>query len=290
MTSNFDLFFPKFSRESASSSDAERRVFDILKSYAQTSSTTTAESVANEIDVLYPTNPATGTIDYMTLEHLWELFVGIAEQIPWTDSAQDKLVEVLKALRDLPQQRSMVIDHWEKVPVKIWADIPVLPYVLSDGVETHGVIINDESEAEKQSRIRDLNFQGFAARLTNAKIFDLSRLAVYRIRSVLEDDADYYITGYDDVGTHLDVNILPAQVWIDLTSKLLYDLCQENGAGAARNDIAGGKHWKGAAGFSRARWDFWKQKLDEIAENDKAKEETRKTARKMKATMLAAEA
>ena len=153
-----------------------------------------------------------------------------------------------------------------------------------------GVIINDDSDAEKQSRIKDLNFQGFAARVTNAGVFDLSRLAVYRIRSVLEDNVDSYIPGYADVGNHLNVNILPVDVWISLSAKLLFGLCKAKGEGADRNDIPGGKNWTGVEGFSVERWEFWKQKLDEIAANGEGSAETRQIAEKIKATMIAAEA
>jgi hypothetical protein len=54
--------------------------------------------------------------------------------------------------------------------------------------------------------------------------------------------------------------------------------------------MGGGKHWKGSAGFSVERWEFWKQRLDEIAVNDEASEVTRDIAKKMKETMIAAEA
>jgi hypothetical protein len=153
-----------------------------------------------------------------------------------------------------------------------------------------GIIINDDSDSEKQSRIRDINFQAFAARLTTEGVFDLSRLAVYRIRNVLEEDPNFYIASYDKVGPHLDAGILPANVWISLASKPIFGFSKANGEGADRNDMAGGKHWKGSAGFSVERWQFWKQKLDEIAINDEASEATREIAKKTKETMIAAEA
>jgi len=48
-----------------------------------------------------------------------------------------------------------------------------------------------------ESRLRDINFQGFAARLTTEGVFDLSRLAVYRLCNFLEEDPDYCIHGFD---------------------------------------------------------------------------------------------
>lgn len=161
---------------------------------------------------------------------------------------------------------------------------------MTDNVESHGIIINDHSDEEKGSRLRDINFQGFAARLTAAGVWDLSRLGVYRLRDVLEEDPDYYIPGYDKVGPHLDACILPAEVWICLCAKVILHFCRENGEGADRNDLPGGKHWKGRKGFSVERWEFWKKKLDEIAVNEEASDETRSTAKKMKENMNATKA
>jgi hypothetical protein len=153
-----------------------------------------------------------------------------------------------------------------------------------------GIVINDDSDKEKRSRIRDINFQAFAARLTIAGVSDVSRLAVYRICNVLEVDPDFYLPGYDRVGPHLDTGIPVANVWICLAGKLIFDLCKLNGEGAARNDMAAGKYWTGSVGFSVERWEFWKRRLDEVAVNDEASEETRGIAKKMKEIMVAAEA
>lgn len=54
--------------------------------------------------------------------------------------------------------------------------------------------------------------------------------------------------------------------------------------------MAGGKHWKGKDGFSMDRWEFWKRRLDKIAVNEKASEETRSIAKTMKEKMVATEA
>lgn len=152
-----------------------------------------------------------------------------------------------------------------------------------------GIIINDDSDEQKRSRLRDINFQGFAARLTAEGVWDLSRVGVYRLRDVLEEDPDYYIAGYTKLGPHLDVCIRPAEVWISLCAGVISRLCRSNGQGADRNDMPGGKHWGGKRGFSMERWEFWKEKLGGIAVNPEASEETRAIARKMKERMIVAE-
>ncbi|KAF9521997.1 hypothetical protein CPB83DRAFT_900029 [Crepidotus variabilis] len=137
-----------------------------------------------------------------------------------------------------------------------------------------GVNITDCSDEQKVTRIRDINFQGFATLLTLAGLHDFTNLAVYRIRDVLEVDPDYHYEGFTDVGALFNIGILPAEV---------------NGEGTVQNDMVGGKHWKGRKGFSLGRWNFWKERLNVIAVSEQASECTRLIARKMKANMVAAE-
>ncbi|KAF8189033.1 hypothetical protein BJ912DRAFT_385377 [Pholiota molesta] len=266
--------------------DVERKVFSILDAYLQPSSAISATTAAEAIATLFPP----GSVDYDPLLHLWDLFIAVVEQIPWQHPSQDRLVALIKTLRDLPDPTTITIVDWGNGPTKLWTDLPVLGHVLTDNIETHGIIINDDSDHQKQSRIRDINFQAFAARLTTEGVIDISKLAVFRLRDVLEQDPDHYIEGYNEVGPHLDTGILPANVWITLASNLIFGFCKANGEGASRNHMPGGKHWKGSVGFSVERWEFWKQRLDEIAINDEASEETRGIAKKMKETMIAAEA
>ncbi|KAF8189014.1 hypothetical protein BJ912DRAFT_1059281 [Pholiota molesta] len=289
-TTTLNLVFREYTAaenaQHPSTLDVEPKVFPILDAYLQPSSVISATTAAEAIAKLFPP----GLVDYTSLLRLWDLFIEVVEQIPWQHPSQDKLVALIKTLRDLPDPTTITIVDWDYGPTKLWADLPVLGHVLTDNLESHGIIINDDSDKEKRSRIRDINFQAFAARLTTEGVSDVSRLAVYRIRNVLEVDPDFYLPGYDKVGPHLDTGIPVANVWISLASKLIFGLCKVNGEGASWNQIPGGKHWKGSAGFSVERWEFWKLRLDEIAINDEASEETRGIAKKMKETMIAAEA
>ncbi|KAF8180638.1 hypothetical protein BJ912DRAFT_1126544 [Pholiota molesta] len=275
-TTALNLLFPEYTDgqkvRHQDTLDVEQKVFSILDAYLQPSSAISTPTAAQEIDKLFP--PA--SVDYTALLHLWDLVIVVTRRV---DQGPPRPSD----------PATIAIANWDDEPTKLWADLPVLDHVLTDNVETHGIIINDDSDHQKRSRIRDINFQSFAARLTTAGVSDISRLAVYRIRNVLEVDPDFYIRGYDKVGPHLDTGIPVANVWISLASKLIFGFCKVNGEGASRNDMGGGKYWKGSAGFSVERWEFWKQRLDEIAVNDEASGETRDMAKKMKETMIAAE-
>jgi hypothetical protein len=124
--------------------ELEWKIFMILDTYLQPSSGVSAVIAAQEITQLYPTDSATqtpGTHDSLAftfLYRLWELFVIVVEQIPWHHTSQDKVIELMKAIRDIPSPTAITFDDGFSHGVKLWADLPVLGAVLVDNVETHG--------------------------------------------------------------------------------------------------------------------------------------------------------
>ena len=124
--------------------ELESKIFTILDTYLQPSSGVSAVIAAQEITQLYPTDPATqtpGTHDSLAftfLYRLWELLVIVVEQIPWHHTSQDKVIELIKAIRDIPSPTPITFDDGFSHGVKLWADLPVLGAVLVDNVETHG--------------------------------------------------------------------------------------------------------------------------------------------------------
>lgn len=126
--------------------ELESKTFTILDTYLQPSSGVSAVIAAQEIIQLCPTDPAIpgqipGTHDSLAftfLYRLWELFVVVVEQIPWNHTSQDKVIELIKAIRDIPSPAPITFDDGFSHGVKLWADLPVLGAVLVDNVETHG--------------------------------------------------------------------------------------------------------------------------------------------------------
>ncbi|KAF9470368.1 hypothetical protein BDN70DRAFT_821464 [Pholiota conissans] len=272
----------------------ERKVFSILEAYLQPTSDISAATAAAQIDELFPTDSLTGPAAETALTHFWSLFIVFVEQIPdWENPAQKKLIALIQALCQLPNQRPLDLSgcDWNYGQLTLWKDLPTLDGVLVDNVESHAIIIADDSEDEKRSRVRNLNFQSFAAQLTAEGLFDVSRAAVYSFSGALEEDPDSEsIESANKVGTHLDAYILPINVWISLAAKRIWELCKVNGEGALRNDMPGGAHWTGKEGFSVERWQFWKQRLDEVAVTTEASDQTRAIAKAMKEKMVAVEA
>jgi hypothetical protein len=141
---------------------------------------------------------------------------------------------------------------------------------------------------------------------------DMPLYAVWALRRALEDadwtapDAASAIDPQYDAETKarlthlatvhvLDGYVAPAAQWVFHAGRRLYDICSRAGdksgdksGGEADNDddddddaaaAGGGQLWTGGAGFSRARWAFWKQRFAWASEQRELAEGTRDVAR-----------
>lgn len=79
------------------------RLFESLAAYLQPSNTTPAATIADEINqsALSQLRSAEPDIEPFLWE-IWKLFIAIARQIPPDHPSQDRLVDVVQALVDIP--------------------------------------------------------------------------------------------------------------------------------------------------------------------------------------------
>lgn len=91
----------------------EEKVFTILNEYLQPSSTTTPSTAARAIDALTPMKRPDGQEEKESAEsflwEIWGIFIAIAKQIPHEHPSQERLVEVVNALSELP---STSVEIW----------------------------------------------------------------------------------------------------------------------------------------------------------------------------------
>ncbi len=128
----------------------EQKTFEILNSYLQPSSTTSATAAAQGIDNLTPMKrPDQG--DGKEIEEpesfmweTWGIFIEIAKQIPRDHPSQDRLVELVKALSSLAPT---TVTIWQvsrccvvllidaqtstnhdalQTDIRVWTDLPML--------------------------------------------------------------------------------------------------------------------------------------------------------------------
>jgi hypothetical protein len=180
---------------------------------------------------------------------LWQAWAAVIEAAARTrdDAARARLADLLSAIRDRgplarPDGQECVI--WGSM--KAHVDLPVFGAQMRETWNETPPIRSAESWA---------NLNAFAAQLTLGGI-DFSLYAIWALRDALEDD-EYELA-----------LVLPAAVqWLRLAGPALAALARK-GATYQIGDHAGPLCRRAgltAAGFSTRRWEFWRNRLEEIA-------------------------
>ena len=112
-----------------------QRIFQILNTYLQPNARLSPANAAQEIDKLFPLNrrreeDRENEEPESFLFEMWEVVVSVAEQISWKHPGQSRLVELIQALRDSPDQTVVKMDEWGELV--IWSDLPMLGPVLTE--------------------------------------------------------------------------------------------------------------------------------------------------------------
>ena len=107
----------------------EQKIFDILLDTFQTQSKSITAG-ARDIDALLRTSLENTSPEGLLWE-AWNVIIKTAEQISHIDPTQDRLVELIKHLRDLPPRTVIV---WSS-ECKIWTDLPLLGASFAEELE-----------------------------------------------------------------------------------------------------------------------------------------------------------
>ncbi|GIC90148.1 uncharacterized protein Aud_006580 [Aspergillus udagawae] len=169
----------------------EERIFKILLDYLQ-NPTTSSATTAQALDRLFPANrpdedqPAGEPREDpgSFLWHFWGVVHNVAQQIPYTAPEQDRLAELIKALKDLPSQtKTVYMASWDQT-FDLWGDLPMLGPTFRE-IYDRMVSLTDE---EERGHWQSLN--AYAARLTRDGSADLILFAKYAIKGMLAEDLE----------------------------------------------------------------------------------------------------
>ncbi|TEB27404.1 hypothetical protein FA13DRAFT_1736527 [Coprinellus micaceus] len=233
----------------------ELGVYDILAGIIESRSATSI-SAAQQLNSLFPTNrPQTSAGNEAPESFLWE-FWGIVAKVV----AETPLIDFLKALRDLLDPVELQLENWGSV--KLWADLPLLGPVFREALDTY----------------QGMNLEAFLARLTQAGIANWSWLGLVSLHAALEVEPDSRARAYKEQGPILEASVPRAVIWLEIAGRKLYEGATER---ALRDEKYGsGGNWKGSAGFSQERWDYWKKRFSEISVQEQASDATKNLAKK----------
>jgi hypothetical protein len=260
-------------------------IFAMLEEFVQPLSTTQPSTIALKINSLYPSHrqtPSKRKQDegpeevWVEIEkesggsflwEFWELFFDTARQIYYDNPTQDRLVQLIIALRELDCKTTFKGRSFQGM--RIWADLPQFDWVAVEFIETLDRYTADYN-----------NFSIFGARLTREGVSDFSLWAIWELRLALEEEPDPRARNYKFYGSDLDLRVPLAAKWIAIAGESLYKSNKPFGGPAK-----GGRLWKGKEGFSIGRWLFWKRRFKEVQENAMARDETRRIVSETKKVM-----
>ena len=129
-----------------------------------------------------------------------------------------------------------------------------------------------------------VNLNAFLARITAGQVVDMKHMAIWTLRSALEDEMwnRQFPAAMSSVGLthkttiHILDGLLPGAVqWILLAGRVVHNAEDDYGTIAHGGDLFTGKE-----GFSRERWDFWMTRFRWVQEQSELDQETRDLASK----------
>ncbi|KAL0936281.1 uncharacterized protein CTRU02_208496 [Colletotrichum truncatum] len=197
------------------------------------------------------------------LSSLWRLFISLAQQTPASNVALLNLVVILDQLSGSPRTTTTVnIDGFEQYSRlhglnQMIKDHMISPYISAEATET---------------LTRWINLNAFASLLWSYNLIDGRDYAIQQLRSAFEDRNSSDVNDKDAA----DARLMAAAQWAIHSCHRLYYLSIKaeatspgrNGANVRSDDKRWkpGPRFKGQAGFSFRRWEFWQQAFEEAQE------------------------
>lgn len=131
---------------------------------------------------------------------------------------------------------------------------------------TAGHIVNSPADREWK------NMNGLLAHFTNEGIANSDARALICITQSLEDD------DRKERARIINLFVPAASIWFILCGPIIYEYCQNH---TCDDQEFGKKLWKGTPrqGYSIARWEFWRDRFEELSTHFMATEETRQACR-----------
>ncbi len=201
---------------------------DYLES--KTSAQETAQSLTNIVD-----STASASDDENARFTIFEAVIARMRTFSPDSASLDNIVSLLNCLKITPS------------PKRAWSELVPL-----------GMLIRELWNTSGPGREDWTTINAFAARLTAAGVLDLDNFGIWAMRTALETDDK----SNQDVGSQVSA----AAAWIEYAGKRMYDLSLHDAKGSQAT--RGGPKWEGAAGYSVARWNYWKDKFRELKESD----------------------
>ncbi|GAQ09484.1 hypothetical protein ALT_6805 [Aspergillus lentulus] len=238
----------------------EHRIFNILNDYLQPSSTTPPREAAQAIHALTPKTGSTPEENSELEDFLWYTWgtiIKVAKQIPHNHPSQDRLVDLIHALTELPPT---TVSIWGSENY-LWKDLPMLGPSLRESWDPPAYTKPDDQEVTEW-----INLQAFTARLMSKCDPSLSLLGVWSLRSGLEEELS---------DNELEGEVAAAAMWMVYGSENLFSQLADAVEDEEKERLMKpGTLYSGQGQLSPERWQFWKQRFGEMSQQIQVSYET----------------
>ncbi|KAJ5219674.1 hypothetical protein N7468_008878 [Penicillium chermesinum] len=239
-------------------SDADRTVIQIFTECLELE-TITENEAAKRIDEYHRPAETSDEEDEPNIWLIWGAFLRASFMIPHDHPAQDKLIQILLELQDLPSRR---VEYGEFGEVEFWTELPVFRFYMIEVWSSVGpfnkYMGRERTEEETTEASREWrNFISFSARLWEAEVINCFNHSVYALRDTLEADED-------DYGLELKWRVAAASEWIVHCGDMILEIIRDNDFVHARTP-AKGSLYDGKGKTEMYRWEFWKRRFEEVS-------------------------
>ena len=272
----FTLHFPNFPY---TSNDLNRK-FTLIRDYLE-GTNSSAEYTAKEL-----TTPADDTSSPELNESecslegflwsLWGMMVELIKQIPYHHPWQDRMVEILNAIKEVPRQATPEMEQLERSwGMAFWQDLPIF-----------GAEVRETWNRGPWEKIPDGTFRypgdtpfptniwtslnAFTARLTVASVLNFETYAIWILRHTLEEER---------MNEEVDDNLPAAAMWIIYAGQMVYHNAAKDYTDSTETHPSYIRYLrKFTKPFSIERWNFWKERFEFFQNHEVLKQITRDNA------------
>ena len=207
---------------------------------------------------------------------LWAEMVDLIIGIPHSDPWQDKLVELLGAMKEVPRRVTPGMVELERSwGLAFWHNLPIF------GAEVR----ETWNEAPWEERPDDLfgyrkntpfspnawaSLNAFTARITAASVSNFEIYAIWILKHVLEQERK---------DEEVDNNLPAATMWIIYAGRIVYHNAAKDWTDSPETHPAHIRYLRRFnEPFSMERWGFWKERFEFFRHHEALKQSTRESA------------
>jgi hypothetical protein len=209
-----------------------------------------------------------------------------------------RCIALIKALRDLPSDQTIVTNKETGFSLRVWQDLPYMGSELNERWRREYFIhprcrgceanprdpecgpANMEAQQEEYHRWRNIN--GFIAYMQSENMYNSDYEALLCICNALEYDKKK-----KQMKSLVQCDVPVAALYFKICTPAIHDACIRTWGLQSSN--CAGEQWKGEKGYSIARWNFWKGRLMLLSIHPMATVESAAAAKEAVAQMNAVE-